>query len=147
MTDCPWAEATITEFFSGRTSPTRAECNRIAQSVTRATAVIPVDDPGTASYTVICSGCTGPQHDLVVSFRKQGNELDEGIVKLAKETHGDLIPESVYRGDVEDAEPPLAIYSMPYLPGRTCLEVLPCEIELGLEEEDKMKNYIRDMAR
>lgn len=106
-----------------------------------------VDGPGSSSYTVVCYGCTGFQPDLVVSFREQGKKLEKGIVKLAKGIHSDLVPESAYHGDVEGADPPLAIYSMPYLAGKVCLEVLPFEIELSPEEEVKVKNYIRGMAR
>jgi hypothetical protein len=52
------------------------------------------------------------------------------MVKLAKEIHGDLVPEPICHGSIEGAHPPLSIYSMPYLRGSSCIEVLSSQVEM-----------------
>ncbi|KAI0202828.1 hypothetical protein F4808DRAFT_60045 [Astrocystis sublimbata] len=115
MTQTSWAQGAINRFFGGRKSPSQMQCDTIAQSISGASKVSPVDSPGSMSYTVVCNGCPGPQQDLIVSFREPGAMLDEGMVKLAKEIHGDLVPQSTCHGYVNGADPSLSIYSMPYL--------------------------------
>ena len=85
-----------------------------------------MDSPGSMSYTVVCHGRPETQKDLIVSFREPEATLDEEVVKLAKKIHGDLVPESTCHGNVEGADPPLSIYSIPYLRGSSNIEVLDC---------------------
>ncbi|TIC90427.1 hypothetical protein CH35J_011913 [Colletotrichum higginsianum] len=99
------------------------------------------------SYTVICSGRPEPQQDLIVSFREPWAMLDEEMVQLAKEIHGDLVPESTYHGSVEGADPPLSIYSMPYLRGVSCIEVLAVQVKMDYDEEDKHGVFVKHLAR
>ncbi|KAB5558335.1 hypothetical protein GE09DRAFT_109119 [Coniochaeta sp. 2T2.1] len=146
MTQSSWAQEATECFFSGRKSPSRMQCDEIAQCLSGASTVGPVDSPGSMSYTVVCSGCPGPQ-DLVVSFRQPCAVLDEGMVKLAKEIHGDLVPESTCHGKLEGADPPLFIYSMPYLRGSSCIEVLASRVEMDPGEEAKHEVFIKHLAR
>ena len=76
------------------------------------------------SYTVVCT--ENPGLSKIVSFREPEAMLDEKTVKLAKEIHGDLVPEITYHGNVDGADPPLFIYSMPYLRGSSWIEVTAC---------------------
>lgn len=98
------------------------------------------------SYTVVCNGCPGSQ-DLVISFREPDAVLDEGMMKLAKEIHGDLVPESTCHGSLEGADPPLFIYSMLYLRGSSCIDVLPFQVEMDPSEEAKHEVFIKHLAR
>ncbi|KAI0454205.1 hypothetical protein F5B21DRAFT_244570 [Xylaria acuta] len=104
MTDGSWAQQQTSRFFSDHKSPSQMQCDESAQAISGASMVSPVDTPGSMSYTVVCSGLPGPQQNLIVSFRELGAVLDEGVVKLAKEIHGDLVPESTCHGNVEEAE-------------------------------------------
>ncbi|KAI0408045.1 hypothetical protein F4802DRAFT_550302 [Xylaria palmicola] len=142
-----WAQQQITRFFGGRKLPSRMQCDEIAQSVSGASTISPVESPGSTSYTVVCQGRPKLQQDLVVSFREPGAVLDEEIVKLAREIHGDLVPESTCHGSVEGADPPLFIYSMLYLRGLSYIEVLAFEVEMDPDEEAKHKVFIKDLAR
>lgn len=69
------------------------------------------------------------------------------MVKLAKEIHGDLVPQSTCHGDVEEADPPLSIYSIPYLRGSSCTEVLAFQVEMDPEEEAKHGVFVKHLAR
>ncbi|KAM0433323.1 hypothetical protein ACHAPT_004199 [Fusarium lateritium] len=73
--------------------------------------------------------------------------LDEEMVKLAKEIHGDLVPESIYHGDVEGADPPLSIYSMPFLRGSSYIEVVDCRVEMHPDEEAKHGVFVKHLAQ
>ncbi|KAF4983608.1 hypothetical protein FZEAL_1017 [Fusarium zealandicum] len=147
MAQTSWAEQATNRFFDGRKSPSQMQCDEIAQSVSGASTVSPVDSPGSMSYTVVCNRRHGPPRDLVVSFRELGAMLDEEMVKLAKKIHGDLVPESAYHGDVEGADPPLSIYSMPYLRGASYIEVLDCQVEMDPDEEAKHGVLVKHLAR
>ncbi|KAK0612327.1 hypothetical protein B0T17DRAFT_403216 [Bombardia bombarda] len=68
MTQTSWAQQETNRFFGGRKSPSQMQCDEIAQSVSGASTVSPVDSPGSMSYTVICNGRPGPQQDLIVSI-------------------------------------------------------------------------------
>jgi hypothetical protein len=147
MTQTSWAQREIAHFFSGRKSPSQMQCDEIAQSISGASTVRPVDTPGSMSYTVVCNRRSEPHQDLIISFREPGAMLEEGIVRLAKQIHGGLVPESTPHGNVEGADPPLFIYSMPYLQGSSCFEVLPSQVEMGPDEEAKHGVFMKDLAR
>ncbi|KAM5347022.1 hypothetical protein ACJ41O_010027 [Fusarium nematophilum] len=147
MTQSSWAQQATDRFFSGRKSPSQMQCDEVAQSVSGASTVSPVDSPGSMSYTVICSGRPGPQQDLIVSFREPGAMLDEETVKLAREIHGDLVPESTCHGNMEGADPPLSIYSMPYLRGSSCIEVLAFQVGMDPDDEAKHGVFVKHLAR
>ncbi|KAI3332892.1 hypothetical protein F4824DRAFT_514020 [Ustulina deusta] len=147
MTQTSWAQDATNRFFCGRKSPSQMQCDKIAQSISGASKVSPVDSPGSMSYTVVCNGCPGPQQDLIVSFREPGAMIDEGMVRLAKETHGDLVPQSTCHGYVNGADPSLSIYSMPYLRGSSCIEVLAFQVEMDHDEEAKHEVFVKHLAR
>ncbi|KAI0393096.1 hypothetical protein F5Y17DRAFT_467094 [Xylariaceae sp. FL0594] len=94
MAQSSWAQQAADRFFSSRKPPSQIQCDDTARKISGASAVRPVDSPGSTSYTI-----------------------DGGMVKLAREIHGDLVPVSTCHGSVEEADPPLFIYSMPYLRG------------------------------
>ncbi|QUC16053.1 uncharacterized protein UV8b_00294 [Ustilaginoidea virens] len=119
MTQSSWAQQATDRFFGGRKSPSQMQCAEIAQSVCGASTVRPVDSPGSMSYTVICSGRPEPQQDLI----------------------------STCHGDVEEADPPLSIYSIPYLRGSSCTEVLAFQVEMDPEEEAKHGVFVKHLAR
>ncbi|KAH7019744.1 hypothetical protein EDB80DRAFT_746505 [Ilyonectria destructans] len=147
MAQNSWAEQVTNRFFDGRKSPSQMQCDEIAQSVSGASAVSPVDSPGSMSYTVVCNRRPGSQQDLIVSFREPGAMLDEEMVKLAKKIHGDLVPKSAYHGIVEGADPPLSIYSMPYLRGSSYIEVFAFQVEMDPDEEAKHRVFVKHLAR
>ncbi|KAJ0163689.1 hypothetical protein CTA2_2578 [Colletotrichum tanaceti] len=146
MSPSSWAQQATDRFFNGRKSPSQIQCDKIAQSASGASTVSPVDSPGSMSYTVICSGRPEPQQDLIISFREPWAMLGEETVLLAKEIHGDLVPESTYHGSVEGADPPLSIYSMPYLRGASCIEVLAVQVKMDSEEEAKHAVFVKHLA-
>lgn len=147
MGQASWAQEQTKRFFDSRSSPTQAQCDQIALSISGAAKVSPVDNPGSLSYTVVCNDCPGPRKDLVVSFREPGGLLDDGMVGLAKKIHGDLVPESTYHGSVEGSEPPLSIYSMPYLRGSALVEVQSVEVEMSSDDEAKHEMLFKHLAR
>ncbi|KAI0468719.1 hypothetical protein F4859DRAFT_490108 [Xylaria cf. heliscus] len=147
MTDISWPHQEVNRFFDGQKSLSQMQCDEIARSISAASTVSPVDSLGSMSYTVVCKGCPGLQKDLIVSFREQGASLNEGIVKLAKDIHGDLVPESTCHGNMEGADPPLSIYSMPYLRGSSYIEALPFQVEMDSDEKARHKAFMKHLAR
>ena len=141
-----WTEHAIENFFNARKSPTRSQCNQLALYITGASAVRPVDVPGSLSYTVICTG-RGDKGDVVVSFRESDSQLDESKVALARAIHGDLVPHATSHGTVSGSDPPLIIYTMPLLPGEACLEVLSCEADMKPGEAEKHIHFVQHLAR
>ncbi|KAF5230436.1 hypothetical protein FAUST_9803 [Fusarium austroamericanum] len=73
--------------------------------------------------------------------------LDADIVKLAKEIHGNLVPESTFHGNMEGADPPLFIYSMPYLRGSSYTGVQAFWVEMDSNEESTQRAFVKDLAR
>lgn len=147
MSQASWAQQQTKRFFEDRSSPSQVQCDQIARSISGAAKVSPVNNPGSLSYTVVCNECPVPPRDLIISFREAGGLLDDQMVGLAKKIHGDLVPESVCHGDVEGADPPLSIYSMPYLRGSALVAVQSVEVEMSGEEEAKHEMLIRHLAR
>jgi len=74
MAEKYWTEQAIYEFFAARKSPTRSQCDQLALSISGASAVRPVEVPGSLSYTVVCSRTQSweqeQEHEesIVVSF-------------------------------------------------------------------------------
>jgi hypothetical protein len=145
----PWTEQAIDRFFAVRESPTRGQCDQLALSVSGASAVRPVNIPGSLSYTVVCTKQQGQQHgaSLVVSFRQPESALDEGNIELALLLHGSLVPSAVNCGIVSGSDPPLIIHTMPLLPGIACLEALICEVDMDPDEEAKHVRFVTHLAR
>lgn len=57
------------------------------------------------------------------------------------------MPAANCHGAVEGADPALIIYSMPYLPGSACVEVLAFEVAMGPGEEAKHGVFVKHLAR
>ncbi|KAK8076295.1 hypothetical protein PG994_003567 [Apiospora phragmitis] len=139
-----WMKQAIDEFFDHHKDPTQQECDQKAHALLRAKAVRPVEMQGSLSYTVIATT------ETVVSFRVPEAKLGNEYESLAKYIHGDLVPQSAYHGrlgDEKDDKRSLLIYTMPYLPGKSYLEVQPFGPELTDVALEKHVNYIRHLAR
>jgi len=147
MGETSWAQQAVDNFFKGRECPTQIECDQIARSVSDALDVYNVDTPGSMSYTVICTGPQLTKQGLVVSFREPEAHFDQGMGKLAQEIHGSLVPEVSLHGMVDHAVPPLAIYTMPFLPGVACLNALTCQVEMDEVTEARHTFFVRHLAR
>ncbi|CRG83349.1 hypothetical protein PISL3812_00700 [Talaromyces islandicus] len=76
MTRKTWAQLSIDYFFEAQTSPTQAECDEVARSLSNATGVRNVDVPGSLSYTVIGTGRPNQSQDLIISSREQQSTID-----------------------------------------------------------------------
>lgn len=138
-----WQQHAVDRFFGKRALPTQAQCNEIARSLTGASDVIGVDTPGSTSYTVICGGAS----PVVVSFREPGASINTALVSLAREIHGNLVPEATQHGTVIGSDPLLSIYTMPFVPGVSCVQGLAYEAELDEKTEAQHSVYIRHLAR
>lgn len=141
-----WAQQAVVQFFQHRNSPSQADCDQKARSITGASLIRPVDAPGTFSYTVICSSCPG-ERNVIVSFREPEARLDVAIVELARNIHGNLVPEMTDVGVMEDADPPLRIYIMQYLPGISCLDCLGGSVDMDANQENRHCSFIKSLAR
>lgn len=100
------------------------------------------------SYTVVCTGCRGGDgKELVISSREPEAYLDESMEEMARATHGYLVP-ATSRYDVMDgADPPLTIYTMPYLKGISCLDALACQVHMDEATEARHVHSVRHLAR
>jgi hypothetical protein len=143
-----WAQQAVEGFFRRRKYPTQFECNRIAQNVSGASNVHNVDTPGSMSYTVVCTGRrAGDGKDLVISFREPEAHLDKSIEEMAQAIHGDLVPATSRYGVIDGADPPLTIYTMPYLKGISCLDALACQVEMDEASVARHVCFVRHLAR
>lgn len=147
MAEPSWAKQAIDQFFESRTTPTQEQCDQTARLVALASAALPVNIPGSLSYTVVCTGRQIQQKDIIVSFREAGSELDSDIIQRAREIHGSLVPEVKYHGMMSGAEPPLAIYAMSYLPGIPCLDALSCVSQMDSQDKARHVCYIKHLAK
>lgn len=154
MAQVSWAEHYTRLFFDEHKSPSRMQCDEIAQSISGAPTVRPVDNPGMTSYNVVCHGRPMSQPDLIVAFRHPALRFDEHMVKLAKEIHGDLVPQTTRHGIVRgDENRPYVVYSMPCLRGSCYREFLHgCrgpggQRELNPEQEAKSGVFVKHLAR
>ncbi|OJD10568.1 hypothetical protein AJ78_08462 [Emergomyces pasteurianus Ep9510] len=147
MVEIPWAQQAVDRFFERRKYPTRLQCDHIAQSISGASDVRNVDTPGSMSYTVICTGRHARKQDLVVSFREPEAHLDQVMGELAQAVHGDLVPETSHYGMVDGADPPLTLYTMPYLRGISCLDALTCQVVMDRVAEARHVCFVQHLAR
>ncbi|KID63586.1 Protein kinase-like domain protein, partial [Metarhizium brunneum ARSEF 3297] len=101
------------------------------------------------SYNVVCTGRRAGKPDVVVSFREPEANLDKSMCQFAKAIHGYLVPRISHAGIVDGADPPLTIYTMPYLQGISCLDALTCQVEMGEVAEARHTCFIpcRHLAR
>lgn len=147
MAEISWAQQAVSRFFDARKYPTQSQCDQLARAVSGAPDVRNVDTPGSMSYTVACTGRLAEKQDLVVSFREPEARLDHDMVKLAQAVHDYLVPEISSHGMVDGADPPLAIYIMPYLQGISCLDALTCQVEMNGVAEARHVCFIQNLAR
>lgn len=147
MAGTAWTELVTNQFFIRRESPPRTRCNEIAQSISGASEVSPVESPGSMSYTVVCRGCPGPDENMIVSLRETEAKLDEQMMQLAMDIHGQIVPKATLHGPVQGAEPPLFIYTMPHLRGTSYFDILPCQVDMYPTEEARHTVFIQHLAR
>lgn len=85
----------------------------------------------------------------MVSFREEGAELDEDMVRLARAIHGDGLVAAplTFHGIMETADLVLLIYSMPFLRGSSCIDALAFEVDLDPEEEANHGVFATHLAR
>ncbi|KID85788.1 Protein kinase-like domain protein [Metarhizium guizhouense ARSEF 977] len=69
------------------------------------------------------------------------------MCQLAQAIHGYFVPEISHAGIVDGADAPLTIYTMPYLRGISCLDALPCQVEMDEVAEVRHTCFIRHLAR
>ncbi|RJE17957.1 Phosphotransferase enzyme family [Aspergillus sclerotialis] len=137
----------IDQFFATRESPTQSECDNYARKVCGASAVQQVAIPGSLSYTVRCIDLRNGQQDLIMSFRQAECTLDQAVIELATSIHRTLVPAATFHGKMHNSNPPLLVYTMPYLPGIPCLEAPGSKAELSLEEESRHICFAKHLAR
>lgn len=148
MADNSWAQLAINQFFEARKSPSQAEFDQTARSISNASVVHPVDIPGSLSYTVVGTGRSSEGSDLVISFREERSTLDDAIIELARSIHGcQLVPEVTYHGQMTAADPPLHIYTMSYLRGIPPLAALGSKAELSPRDVARHICHIKSLAR
>jgi hypothetical protein len=150
MDETSWAQQAVDRFFEGRKCPTQPQCDQIARSISGASNVYNVDTPGSMSYTVVCKlqdDRGTAKQGTVVSFREPQAHLDQSMVELAQAIHGPLVPKVSQHGSVDGADPPLAIYTMPYLPGISCFDALDCQVDMDDVTEAKHVCFVRHLAR
>lgn len=109
---CSDLDDEISQFFS-QASTTRAECDNLARTMFGGM-VDPVPVQGGTSYTVVA----GPNREKIVQFRYLDAQIDMRMLDLARQVHGDIVPEGAALGQIgNDAQQQLAIYQMARLPG------------------------------
>ncbi|KAJ5614031.1 hypothetical protein N7528_007685 [Penicillium herquei] len=142
MTELSWKQQEIDRFFESRQSPNQRECDEYSHKISGGL-VQAVGVPGSLSYTVLCTDCPSEPRDLIVSLREVGSTLDTAVTQLAKSIHGDLVPQASFHGEMPDSNPSLLVYTMPYLPGITCLEAFGPNLDMKPEEEAKHLYFAR----
>ena len=144
----PWTRQSIEEFFKNRSSPTQAQCDQVASSLTGAQEVTPVKIQGSLSYTLACTGGKLSKSSIIVSFRLPESHIDSRMLSLAREIHGDLVPAVEDHGTLGDSDDlSLRVCVMPLLPGISQLEAMSAHVDLTPEEEHKQINFTRHLAR
>ncbi|KAI1979099.1 hypothetical protein LOZ53_000367 [Ophidiomyces ophidiicola] len=114
-------DGAINAFFSAQISPTRQECDDLAAEIVRGP-VYPLSIQGCFSYTV---STNGDEENKIVQFRVSHSPLDVGIIQLAQEIHGDVVPPTQYYGEVGSGPTaPLQIYIIKKLSGITCIDMV-----------------------
>ncbi|KAI1325716.1 hypothetical protein F5Y16DRAFT_411241 [Xylariaceae sp. FL0255] len=105
---------------------------------------------GSLSYTVIASGITLTK--TIVSFRVPEQTLGTNLDKLAHIIHGDVVPQATCHGSVGTSGElgkggPLSVCTMPYLPGKSYLEVKSAYGDLSPVELEKQMAFNKHLAR
>ena len=136
---------TIEVFFAKRKFPTRETCDQIALAMSQGVSVRCVDTPGMKSYTVVVTTANGEKE--IVSFRDEGSGLYSSAIPLAREIHNGLVPKPQCHDIVRDSDPPLLIYTMPYIPGVAASKVLCSQTDMAPEDEAKHIHYVQHLAR
>lgn len=147
LSNMDWVQLAQYPFFDHRKSPSATQCDDIAQSITGATKIVPVNSLNKMTYSVICNDCSSLPLDRTVVFREAKAEPLDHIVVLARETFGPLAPEPTFYEKLDSADPPLFIYTMPCQPGISLLGALRCQVKLSRQQKAKQASFIRDLAR
>ena len=112
--------------------------------------VVAVNIQGDSSYTVYA----GHWQDRVVQYRPHDRALSMRIASLARQMHGEMVPQITAHGAVhgDDSEctanNTLWVYSMPRVRGITYLEYLLADKTPQSDEERRTSRrvFIRDVA-
>ncbi|KAJ5934324.1 hypothetical protein N7466_003871 [Penicillium verhagenii] len=149
MSNIDWVQLAQYPFFDNRKSPSATQCDDIAESITGATKIVPVDSLSKMSYSVICNNCSSLPLTRIVVFREENSRATplDNIVDLAEKTFGPLAPKPTYYKNLDGADPPLSIFTMPCQPGISLLSTLRCQSELSRQQRTKQACFIRDLAR
>lgn len=70
LSNMDWVQLAQYPFFDHRRSPSATQCDDIAQSITGATEIIPLNSFNTTTYSVICNNCSSLPLDRIVIFRE-----------------------------------------------------------------------------
>ena len=139
----------IDNFFKTVSVPKR-QCDNDALDRFGGNRVVPVDIQGDSSYTVYA----GHWQDKVVQYRPHDRALSMRIASLARQMHGEMVPQITAHGAVhgDDGECTennmLWVYSMPRVNGITYLEYL-CADKTRLSDEERRtfrRGFIKDVA-
>ncbi|KAH9908493.1 hypothetical protein F4778DRAFT_717401 [Xylariomycetidae sp. FL2044] len=138
-----WMEESIAHFFKWRPKPSRQTLDEHAKALFNASSVHPVGMQGSLSYTVVVDSKT------IVSFRIPESGLGEEMDKLGHKIHGDTAPAATNHGMIGNGadEKPLHVCSMPYLPGKSYLEVASPWPQLSETATDKQLTFNTHLAR
>lgn len=134
-------------FFDKRKFPGPQDCDKMAQTITEAKFVRPVDSPSSRSYTVICSGCPIEPLDRVVTFIDASLDADDRIYALANKAHIDLAPLSDWKGDVPGSNPPLVMHSMYLREGQSLMSLLVCHPEFDERQTKRQLMIMEGFAK
>lgn len=104
----------IAQFFSSSgTSATRRDCDSFALGVFGGP-IEPVAIQGATSYTIVA----GLDREKIVQFRMKDAQVDMGMLSMARQVHGDIVPGGRVLGSIGDeAASQLVVYEMNKLPG------------------------------
>lgn len=147
MSDIDRVEVPKYSFFDKRKFPGPQDCDRMAQAVTQANFVRPVDSPSSRSYTVICSGCPIEPLDRVVTFIDASLDADDRIYALANKAHIDLAPCSDWKGDVPKSDPPLVMHWMYLREGQSLMSLRVCHSQLNERQTKRQLMIMEGFAK
>ncbi|RYP57116.1 hypothetical protein DL769_009683 [Monosporascus sp. CRB-8-3] len=125
---------------------TYAKCGEVARTIFGENfAVKPVKNQGQLSYTFV--GATVVPK-FVLSFRLEAGRIDPDVSRLAKEIHGDLVPDTEFCGHAQTPDgKSLLVYKMPLLPGKDFWSIAGPDFHLDEGAVAKRKAMVKTLAR
>ncbi|TQV92862.1 hypothetical protein V2A60_003830 [Cordyceps javanica] len=124
----------IALFFRERPTPTQKECDEFVHKITQSTPDLDLLQGG-SSYTVLAGD------SYIVHFRKPTGRLDRELLRQARETYGEYVPEFVEEHKLGD----LWVYKITRMHG---VPVYTIRVNLSGEiDESPLCRTVRDFAR